>query len=51
MDFEGDDWTASAGSIQRVSAANSGFSALEYSGGGYAELESRPLGHPQILYA
>lgn len=49
MDFEGDDWTASAGSIQRVSAANSGFSALEYSGGGYAELESRPLGSGELL--
>ena len=49
LNFEGDDWNTSNGSIQFISESNSGFTALEYYGGGYAEIVSRELGTAELL--
>lgn len=49
LNFEGlSDWTANAGSIGMVPTASSGFSALSYTGGGYAEIQSRKLGSAEL---
>lgn len=49
MNFEGDEWTTSQGSLQRIGTASSGFSALRYTGGGYSQIVSRTLGTAEML--